>query len=489
MFRQIQLLCKYRFRPNGGRILLKDQPMTDRTNSPESRDIANVLHAYTNLEKHQETGPFIARGGKGIYIRDEAGKEYIEGLAGLWCTSLGFGEERLIEAATRQMRELPFYHVFSSKSHNPAIDLAELLIELVPVPMSKAFFANSGSEANDTVVKLVWYYNNAKGRPEKKKIFSRIRGYHGVTVAAASLTGLPANHMDFDLPIANIRHADCPHYYEFCLDGETEEDFASRLAVKLEQQILDEGPETVAAFIAEPIMGAGGVIMPPRTYFEKIQAVLKKYDILFIADEVICGFGRTGNMFATETYDLKPDMMTMAKALSSAYLPISAVLINEEVFKTISANSNKVGVFGHGFTYSGHPVAAAVALETLNLYEERDIIGHVRSVTGRFQARVNAFMEHSLVGETRAIGLIGAVQLAKDKSSRTHFDSSEGVGPFIAARAQEHGLIVRSLPNDTVAFCPPLIITEAEIDDMFDRFEKALEDCNEMVRERTGAAA
>ncbi|MBT5107047.1 MAG: aspartate aminotransferase family protein [Rhodospirillaceae bacterium] len=463
--------------------------MTDRTNSPESRDIANVLHAYTNLEKHQETGPFIARGGKGIYIRDEAGKEYIEGLAGLWCTSLGFGEERLIEAATRQMRELPFYHVFSSKSHNPAIDLAERLIELVPVPMSKAFFANSGSEANDTVVKLVWYYNNAKGRPEKKKIFSRIRGYHGVTVAAASLTGLPANHMDFDLPIANIRHTDCPHYYEFCLDGETEEDFASRLAVSLEQQILDEGPETVAAFIAEPIMGAGGVIMPPRTYFEKIQVVLKKYDILFIADEVICGFGRTGNMFATETYDLKPDMMTMAKALSSAYLPISAVLINEEVFKTISANSNKVGVFGHGFTYSGHPVAAAVALETLKLYEERDIIGHVRSVTGRFQARVNAFMEHSLVGETRAIGLIGAVQLAKDKSSRTHFDPSEGVGPFIAARAQEHGLIVRALPNDTVAFCPPLIITETEIDDMFDRFEKALGDCNEMVQGRTGAAA
>ena len=463
--------------------------MTDRTNSPESRDIANVLHPYTNLEKHQATGPFIAGRGEGIYIRDEAGKEYIEGLAGLWCTSLGFGEERLIEAATRQMRELPFYHVFSSKSHNPAIDLAERLIELAPVPMSKAFFANSGSEANDTVVKIVWYYNNAKGRPEKKKIFSRIRGYHGVTVAAASLTGLPANHMDFDLPIANIRHADCPHYYEFCLDSESEEDFATRMATSLEQQILDEGPETVAAFIAEPIMGAGGVIMPPRTYFEKIQVVLKKYDILFIADEVICGFGRTGNMFATETYDLKPDMMTMAKALSSAYLPISAVLINDEVFQTISANRNKVGVFGHGFTYSGHPVAAAVALETLKLYEERDIIGHVRNVSGRFQDRINSYMDHSFVGETRAIGLIGAVQMSKDKSSRTNFDPSDGVAPFIVARAQEHGLIIRPLPNDSVAFCPPLIIMEREIDDMFDRFEKALADCEVMIRDRLGLAA
>ncbi|MBL4720472.1 MAG: aspartate aminotransferase family protein [Alphaproteobacteria bacterium] len=463
--------------------------MTDRTNSPESRDIANVLHAYTNLEKHRETGPFIANGGHGIYIRDEAGKEYIEGMSGLWCTSLGFGEERLIEAATRQMRQLPFYHIFSSKSHNPAIDLAERLINMAPVPMSKVFFANSGSEANDTAVKMVWYYNNAKGRPEKKKIFSRTRGYHGVTVAAASLTGLPANHTDFDLPIANIRHTDCPHYYEFCRDGDTEEDFATRLATKLEQQILDEGPETVAAFIAEPIMGAGGVIIPPRTYFEKIQAILKRYDILFIADEVICGFGRTGNMFGCETYDMKPDIMTMAKALSSAYLPISAVMINEDVYETISANSNKVGTFGHGFTYSGHPVAAAVALETLNIYEDRDILGHVRSVTDKFQARINAFMDHSLVGETRAIGLIGAVQLAKNKTSRTHFDASEGVGAFLQARAQEHGLIVRALPNDTVAFCPPLIITDAEIDEMFDRFEKALEECYAMVRKNDGMEA
>ena len=448
--------------------------MKNLPNSPESRDIASVLHAYTNLKAHQETGPLVIRKGKGIWVYDESGKGYIEGLAGLWCTSLGFGEERLVEAAARQMRELPFYHVFASKTHHPAIELAERLLALVPVPMSKAFFANSGSEANDSVVKLVWYYNNALGRPKKKKIISRLRGYHGVTVAAASLTGLPANHMDFDLPIANIIHADCPHYYRYGAEGETEEEFATRMAESLERQIQEEGPETVAAFIAEPVMGAGGVIVPPKTYFEKIQAVLKKYDVLFVADEVICGFGRTGNMFGTETFGLKPDIMTMAKALSSAYLPISAVLISEPIFQAISENSDKIGTFGHGFTYSGHPVPAAVAVETLKIYEERDIVGHVRSVMGRFQQRLHAYADHPLVGETRGVGLVGAIELVRDKASKEPFDPSHGLGAYVAAQAQENGLIVRAL-GDAIAFSPPLIMTEAEIDEMFDRFEIALE--------------
>ena len=448
--------------------------MKNLPNSPESRDIASVLHAYTNLKAHQETGPLVIRKGKGIWVYDESGKGYIEGLAGLWCTSLGFGEERLVEAAARQMRELPFYHVFASKTHHPAIELAERLLALVPVPMSKASFANSGSEANDSVVKLVWYYNNALGRPKKKKIISRLRGYHGVTVAAASLTGLPANHMDFDLPIANIIHADCPHYYRYGAEGETEEEFATRMAESLERQIQEEGPETVAAFIAEPVMGAGGVIVPPKTYFEKIQAVLKKYDVLFVADEVICGFGRTGNMFGTETFGLKPDIMTMAKALSSAYLPISAVLISEPIFQAISENSDKIGTFGHGFTYSGHPVPAAVAVETLKIYEERDIVGHVRSVMGRFQQRLHAYADHPLVGETRGVGLVGAIELVRDKASKEPFDPSHGLGAYVAAQAQENGLIVRAL-GDAIAFSPPLIMTEAEIDEMFDRFEIALE--------------
>src|SRR5580700_3861385 len=293
-------------------------------NSAASRDIATLLHPYTNLKTHQSKGPLIITGGRGVYVRDDQGKEYLEGLAGLWCVSLGFSEPRLIEAARRQMEALPYYHSFASKSHGPAIELAERILDLLPETMSKVFFNNSGSEANDTAVKLVWYFNNALGRPHKKKIISRIKAYHGVTVASASLTGLPNNHRDFDLPIANIIHVDHPHFYRFGRPGESEEAFASRLAEALEQRILSEGPETVAAMIGEPVMGAGGVILPPATYWEKIQAVLKKYEVMLIADEVICGFGRTGNMWGSTTYGLKPDMVVCAKALSASYLPIGA---------------------------------------------------------------------------------------------------------------------------------------------------------------------
>ncbi|MEX2618296.1 MAG: aspartate aminotransferase family protein [Alphaproteobacteria bacterium] len=446
--------------------------MAQHPNSPESRDIATLLHPYTNLAKHEETGPTIMRRGKGIWVYDDGGKGYIEGMAGLWCTSLGFSEDRLVAAATKQMQELPFYHLFASKSHHPAIELAERLLAISPVPMSKVFFANSGSEANDTVVKLVWYFNNALGRPEKKKIISRLRGYHGVTVASASLTGLPANHTDFDLPIHNILHTLCPHYYRYGEKGESEEAFATRMADSLEEQILEEGPETVAAFIAEPVMGAGGVIVPPKTYFEKIQAVLRKYDILFIADEVICGFGRTGNMFGTETYRLKPDMITMAKALSSAYMPISAIMMTDRLFDVVSANSDKVGTFAHGFTYSAHPVPAAVALETLKIYEERDIVGHVRNVMGRFQQRLQQCAAHPLVGEVRGVGLIGALELVQDKATKKPYEPA--FGAFVGEAAQQNGLISRPLGN-AIALCPPLIISESEIDEMFDRLEKALE--------------
>ena len=454
--------------------------MTALPNSPESRDIASLIHPYTNLKTHLETGPMILRKGKGVWVYDDAGNGYIEGLAGLWSTSLGFDEERLVEAATRQMRELPFYHVFGSKSHHPAIELAERLLAMAPVPMSKVFFANSGSEANDSAVKLVWYLNNALGRPEKKKIISRWRGYHGVTLAAASLTGLPANHIDFDLPIRNIIHAECPHYYRGGEEGESETAFATRMAASLERQILDEGPDTIAAFIAEPVMGAGGVIVPPESYFAKIQAVLKKYDVLFIADEVICGFGRTGNMFGTQTYDLQPDMITMAKALSSSYMPISALMMNQKIFDVISANSDKVGPFGHGYTYSAHPVPAAVALETLKIYQERDIVAQVRSVMGRFQERFRQLGDHSLAGEVRCVGLIGAVEVVRDKATKEPFEAAHGVGAFTATRAQENGLILRAL-GDSVALCPPLIVTEPEIDAIFDRLEKSLDEAAVMA--------
>lgn len=458
--------------------------MTDLGNSPASRDIAYVMHPYTNMEKHRETGPMIIERGEGVYVYDDNGKQYIEAMAGLWCTSLGFNEERLVQAAAKQMRELPYYHIFASKSTMPVIDLAEMLIEMAPVEMSKAFFCNSGSEANDTVVKLVWYYNNALGRPEKKKIIARLKGYHGVTVASASMTGLPYNHKDFDLPIANIMHTDCPHYWLYAEAGETEEDFATRLAANLEKMILDEGPETVAAFIAEPIMGAGGVIVPPATYFEKVQAVLRKYDVLMIADEVICGFGRTGNAWGCQTLGIEPDILSCAKALSSAYLPISAVMVNEKVASVVSKNSGKLGVFGHGYTYTGHPVSAAVALETLKIYKERDTFAHAASVSHHLQDGLRQYADHPIVGEVRGRGLVAAVHLAKDREAREMFDPALAVAPHVYARGQEHGIITRAIGTDVIAFSPPLIITGEQLDQVVAAFGKALDDTHAWLREK-----
>ena len=464
---------------------MNEQPI--RPNSIEARDIATILHPYTNLKAHESEGPLVVTRGEGVRVWDHEDKEYIEGMAGLWCTALGFGEERLVEAAAAEMRKLPFYHHFTHKSHDIGIDLAERLLGMAPVPMSKAFFANSGSEANDTAVKLVWYLSNAVDKRGKKKIISRVKAYHGVTVASASLTGLPKNHEDFDLPIAGILHTDCPHYYRFGEAGESEEDFASRCAESLRAMIEDEGPETVAAFIAEPIMGAGGVILPPKTYFQKVQAILKEYEILFIVDEVITGFGRTGNMWGSQTFDLQPDIITMAKALTSAYLPMSAVLVSDPVYRTLVEESAKVGTFAHGFTYSGHPVPSAVALETLKIYEERDIVAQVRKVMGRFQARLKAFGQEDFVGETRGTGLIGAVELVKDKKTKESFAPPGKVGAQCAKFAQGHGLITRAI-GDSMAFSPPLVISEDEIDEMFERFAKALKDTADWIA-REGLAA
>ncbi|MBI1778693.1 MAG: aspartate aminotransferase family protein [Proteobacteria bacterium] len=454
--------------------------MTVRPNSPAARDIATYLHPYTNLLKHEQEGPLIITRGNGVKVYDDAGKEYIEAMAGLWCASLGFSEKRLADAAYKQLQKLPYYHSFAHKQHDVSIDLAEKLLSMAPVPMSKVFFANSGSEANDTVVKMVWYFNNALGRHKKKKIISRLRGYHGVTVASASLTGLPNNHRDFDLPIANIIHTDCPHHYRYGQPGESEEAFATRMAENLEKLILAEGPDTCAAFIAEPVMGAGGVITPPATYFEKIQKVIEKYDLLFIADEVICGFGRTGNMFGSQTYALKPNMITLAKALTASYLPMSAVMIDERVYDALKRNSDKIGVFAHGYTYSGHPVAAAVGLETLKIYEERNIIDHVRRIAPKMQQGLRKFADHPLVGEVRGVGLVAAIELVKDKRTKDGFDPKKGVGSYLAKRCEAHGLIVRAMV-DNIAFTPPLVITEAEIDEMLARFGRALDDTAAMV--------
>jgi 4-aminobutyrate--pyruvate transaminase len=449
--------------------------MTIRPNSLQARDVAHVLHPYTNASLHQKTGPMAITRGEGIYVYDDQGNRYIEALSGLFCASLGFSEERLVEAATRQMRKLPFYHTFGHKTNEPSVELAERLIALAPAPMSKVFFANSGSEANDTAIKLVWYYHNAIGKPLKKKIVSRLRAYHGVTVATASLTGLPNNHRDFDLPIDRILHTDCPSFYRYGLPGESEEEFASRCAASLEALIEREGADTIGAFFAEPIMVSGGCVVPPPTYFDKIQAVLKKHDILLIADEVICGFGRTGAMFGCETFGLKPDMISMAKQLSAAYLPISALMINEKIYRAVTAESEKIGTFGHGFTYGGHPVSAAVALETLKIYEERDIVGHVQRVAPAFRAGLTKLGEHPLVGEARGRGLVGALELVEDKATRKTFDPAAGVAAHVGERALAHGLITRCL-GDAVNLCPPLIVTEPQIADIVDRIRLALDD-------------
>jgi 4-aminobutyrate--pyruvate transaminase len=429
----------------------------------------------------------IIEKGKGVYVYDDQGKEYIEGLAGLWSVAVGFGEERLVQAAAEQMRKLPYYHTFAHKGHGPSIDLAEKLIEMTPDTVSKVFFANSGSEANDTAVKMVWYYNNAIGRPEKKKIISRQKGYHGITIASGSLTGLPANHRDFDLPIANILHTACPHHYRYAYEGESEEEFASRLAGQLEDLILREGPETVAAFIGEPVMGAGGVIVPPRTYWQKVQQVCRKYDVLVIADEVINGFGRIGTTFACETFGIEPDMLVLSKQLSSSYMPLSAVLISDAMYQGIADNTAKIGTFGHGFTASGHPVATAVGLENIKIIEERGLVANAAKVSPRLQDGLRKFADNPLVGEVRGIGLIAAVELVADKKTKAPFETPGAVGGYLFQRCQEHGLILRNL-GDTIAFCPPLIIDEAQIDALLERFGKALEETTAWVKDQGLAA-
>jgi len=439
------------------------------------RDIETLVHPYTNLAHVRESGPLVIERGKGVFIYDVNGKAYIEGMAGLWCTALGYDNEELAEAAVQQMRKLPFAHLFSAKSHDPAIELAEKLKEMVPAPTSKVLFCNSGSEANDTQIKLVWYMNNALGRPRKKKIVSRQRAYHGVTIASASLTGLPANQSDFDLPIERILHAACPHHYRHGQEGESEEDFATRLAAELDAMIEREGPDTVAAFIAEPVMGAGGVLVPPKTYFEKIAAVCRRHDVYLIDDEVICGFGRLGTAFGCQALGFRPDSISVAKALTSGYVPMAAVTVPEPMYQALLDESRKIGVFGHGFTYTGHPVAAAVALKTLEIYARERLFDQVAQKAPHFQARLSALGAHPLVGEARGVGLIGAVELVADKASKRSFDATAAVAHLAVRLAEEEGLIVRALFGDAVSLCPPLIITREEIDELFDRLTRALD--------------
>ena len=442
----------------------------------EDVDRRYVFHPFTALRRHESDGGHVIARGEGCTLWDADGRAYLDAMAGLWCVNVGYGRSEMAAAIARQIGRLSYYHGFSSMATEAPALLAERVIATAPVPMSKIFFGNSGSDANDTQAKLVWFYNNALGRPEKKKLISRDRGYHGVTVLSAGLTGLANLHEGFDLPLPMIRHARAPHRLWEAEPGMSDEEFSRFLADDLEQLILREGPETVAAFIAEPVMAAGGVLVPPRGYFPAVQEVLRRYDVLMIADEVVCGFGRLGSWFGSEVFDIEPDLITVAKGLTSAYVPLSGCLVSERVWSVVADATT--GVFGHGYTYTAHPVAAAAALENLDIIERDGLVARASERGAQLQERLHeAFDDHPLVGEVRGLGLIGAVEFVAGRSPARALDRSLGVGRRITARCLDHGLITRALPDaDTIAFSPPFVVTEGEIDEMVGRARRAVDE-------------
>ncbi len=438
-------------------------------------DLDHLFHPATDLQGHRASGPQIWARGEGVYIYDTDGRQYLEGMAGLWCTALGYGEMELVRAATAQMEKLCYGPLFAGKSNEPSIRLAQKLSEWVPISGARFLFGCSGSDANDAQVKLLRYYFSAIGKPHKKKIISRGNAYHGVTMTTAALTGLPAFHKHFSLPMDDVIHLTSPHFYRQGREGESEAAFADRLAEELRDVIRQAGAENIAAMIAEPMMGAGGVIVPPAGYFERIQPILRENDILLIDDEVVCGFGRTGNPFGCQTFGMRPDTMTMAKALSSAYQPISAVAVPPFMFDAIEEAAGGVGLFAHGLTYAGHPVAAAVALRNLELMEERGIMAHAARMGEILQARLKPLAEHPLVGNLRGIGLIAGLELVADKATKRAFPPSDKMAFKLAAACLAEGLVVRALPGDTIAICPPLIITEDQIDELVEKLGRGLD--------------
>ncbi len=448
-----------------------------------AQDMAHHVHPQTNLRQHMEQGPTMITHGKGVFIYDDQGRQIIDGFSGLGCVSLGYHNERLARTAMEQMNTLPFAPTFYNRSHPKVAALGERLTKLAPGDVNRVMFQCSGSEANDTAIKLLWYTNTAKGEPNRRKIIGRTRGYHGNTIATVSLSGQPHMHAKFGLPLSEFKHTELPNYYRFHIDGETEEEFSVRMAAKFEELILAEGPETVAAFFAEPAISGGGALMPPEGYWTHMQAVLKKYHIKFVADEVVCGFGRTGNWWGSQTWGLEPDIVTCAKALSAAFFPVSALLFKDEMYEQMVHNSDAVGVFGHGYTYAGHPVGAAVSLEALDIYEEMDLIGHVRKVSERFLAHCYALGDHPLVAEVRGVGLFCGFELMQNASKRTPFDPSWKVGEMVQNFAHDRGLYLRAI-GDRMSFMPPLIINEEEIDIACERFKAALDDTWAQVRGR-----
>ena len=438
-----------------------------------------MIYPTTNPEA---TEVMIVSRGEGPYIYDDTGKQYLEGMSGLWCTSLGYGNQEIIETARRQMEQLSFSHMFSGKTHPSAIELADKLAAMSPIEDARVFLGSSGSDANDTLVKLVRYHAVATGQPERVKIIAREKGYHGVSLASAALTGLPPNHAHFQLPFEalGILRTGAPHYYRCAEAGESEADFVARRAAELEQLILAEGPETIAAMIAEPVNGAGGVIVPPAGYFEAVQAVLDKYGILLWDDEVICGFGRLGTAFGAEKLNMKPKMMACAKALTSAYVPLSAAMVSGDIADAIAGPAAEMGVFGHGYTYSGHPLGCAVASKVLDIYVRDGLFDHAATIGAYMAQGLAKFSDHPLVGEVSTIGLLGALELVADKATKQPFEGMK-VGQYCAKAAENNGLIIRPLGGNRIAMCPPLIIQEAHVDEIMDKLGRALDSTLDFV--------
>ncbi|MEM8951654.1 MAG: aminotransferase [Pseudomonadota bacterium] len=446
--------------------------------SLEELDRQSVFHPYTALADHLEKGVRVISEGEGVWVKDPDGKSYLDAVAGLWCVNIGYGRTEVADAIHEQAKKLAYFHSFSSMGTEPSIRLADRLLRLAPDGMSKVLFGNTGSDANDTNVKLVWYYNALRGKPEKVKLIARQQGYHGVTVASASLTGLPLLHKSFNLPIPEVRHVSCPDPYRGKPEGMSEREFSKQLAKELDEAIEREGPDTVGAFFAEPVMGAGGVHVPPEGYFDEIQPVLKQHDVLLVADEVICGFGRLGHWFGSNLYNIKPDIITIAKGLTSGYIPMSASLVGDKVWDVLVDRSRDVGPFGHGYTYGGHPVAAAAAMANLDILEQDKLVENAAETGAYMQGRLReAFQDHPLVGHVRGVGLIMALEFVADKASKRSFEGAEKIAPKLSQAAHVRGLLARPLPGgDIIALSPPLSITREEVDVVIERLLAALDE-------------
>ncbi|WP_315266572.1 aspartate aminotransferase family protein [Pseudomonas fragi] len=437
----------------------------------EWQQLSNDHHLapFSDFKQLKEVGPRIITHAKGVYLWDSEGHKILDGMAGLWCVAIGYGRDELAEAASKQMRELPYYNLFFMTAHPPVLELSKAIAEIAPEGMNHVFFTGSGSEGNDTMLRMVRHYWAIKGQPNKKTIISRKNGYHGSTVAGASLGGMTYMHEQSDLPIPGITHIPQPYWFGEGGDMSPEE-FGIWAANQLEEKILELGVDTVGAFIAEPIQGAGGVIVPPATYWPRIKEILAKYDILFVADEVICGFGRTGEWFGSDFYDLKPDMMTIAKGLTSGYIPMGGLIVRDEVVAVL----NEGGDFNHGFTYSGHPVAAAVALENIRILREEKIVEKVHAETAPYlQKRLRELNDHPLVGEVRGVGMLGAIELVQDKATRKRYEG-RGVGMICRQFCFDNGLIMRAV-GDTMIISPPLVISKDEIDELVTKARKCLD--------------